>query len=206
MEQFYKMLSEYNKGIDFEEEWPLIYTEDEPPVYWKNLANVMNRYDREKMCFEIGSGAGDVISLIMSMGFTNVKGIELNDNLAKIANNKIWYFFNLSDICINAKFPINLNFVVDLLIMVNCVYWENCSTKGEYLNKIQKFYKLCGEPTIFLWEVIDDVEQEGAYPEYVRVSLEDVRSIFLNYYIEKIDTYRWPENTSSKCLYIIEKR
>ena len=185
----------------------LIYTEKEPPIYWSIIGKELENYDRGLTCFEIGSGAGDVLSLLIYLGFKSVYGIEMNESLAQIANEKIIYFFGeeRGQVCMNDQFPIPLDFAVEILVMVNCVYWEGCNSKQDYLEKVLKYYKHCGEPSLFLWEVIDDNEQSEKYPRFVRTSFDDVEKLFGHHRIIKIDTYQWPRNTSSKSLYIIKK-
>ena len=78
MDEFYPLLKQYNSDNANEAlpEWTKIYSETTPPVYWNVLKNILNNQSKESSVFEIGSGAGDILALILSLGFQNVGGIN----------------------------------------------------------------------------------------------------------------------------------
>ena len=85
MEQFYEVLKEYNKNfaakvIDVPE-WFLQYTEEEPPLYWKTVYEILKNEDRNQSIVEIGAGYGDVTALLYYMGFNNVISFEREESL-----------------------------------------------------------------------------------------------------------------------------
>lgn len=206
MEQFYKVLSSYNKAIEYKIEWPNMYKQNKPPIYWEVLSEVMKGYDRKCRCLEIGSGAGDILALLFAMNYTDTYGVERDPYLVEIANKKLKTLFGIEKRCIEGEFPNCTIPDIEILIMVNCVYWENVWTKEDYIRKIQQFYEVCKKPAVFILEVIDDVDnQSDVYPQQVRLQEDDVKDMFGACKITKVNTYRYPQNTSSKCLYIIEK-
>lgn len=205
MEEFYSLLRSYNKTFDSENlpQWTKIYLEPSPPVYWTILSHLLNNYSNEKAIFEIGSGTGDILALIRGKGFINVFGIESDKQLADIANKKIEYFFQIPKTVINDKYPITIT-KPDILIQVNCVFFENICNKYEYLELLKTYYQNA-KPDIYFLEVIDSTyaESTATFPEYVRLSEKDIQNTFQNKRIESQLTYQFPKNTSSKRLYVI---
>lgn len=204
--KFYSLLREYNLGIDYTElpQWAKIYTELEPPIYWFRLAEILSQYPKSFSIFEIGSGLGDVLALIHFLGFNKVSGIERAENLANIGNQKLLILFNSKDILIG-EYPIKLK-NIDVLLQVNCVYFEGIFTKQAYINQIRQFYDNTN-PKHFILEVIDSsfTEQSIIFPDFVRLSEEDIYKAFSELNISSHLTYQFPKNSSTKRLYIISQ-
>lgn len=200
------MLREYNLRLDYSDlpQWTNIFTEKEPPIYWVRIAEILSQYTKSYSVFEIGTGLGDVLSLLHLLGFKKVAGIERVEKLATIGNQKLFNLFNSKDIIIG-EYPIKLE-NIDVLIQVNCVYFEGLSTKQEYLFQIRRFYDNAN-PKHFLLEVIDSsfTEHSKIYPDFVRISEEDIYKVFSGLIISSYLTYQFPENSSTKRLYIISK-
>ncbi len=111
MDEFYTLLKQYNSDNSNEAlpEWTKIYSESTPPVYWNVLKNILNNYSKSSSVFEIGSGAGDLLALILSLGFENVGGIEQDLFLTGIANKKLEHFFKRQATVVHGKYPINIS-------------------------------------------------------------------------------------------------
>ena len=65
---------------------------------------------------------------------------------------------------------------------------------------MKDYYAAAGKPHYFIMEVIDTsytVEDEE-FPEYIRLSPEDVDDMFPGFNIQSWPTYRYPENRRSK--------
>jgi len=205
MGKFYSLLRKYNLKNNKASlpEWTSIYREEEPPVYWTVLKNILNRFPKNSTVFEIGSGAGDLVAMIHDFGFKKICGIELNKTLTKCANEKLEFLCGLKNAIQNNTYPVFID-QPDILIQVNCVYFENISTKKEYLKLIKSFYDNA-VPKYFLLEVIDSKfkTHTNIFPKFVRLSKNDISKTFTNKTIESFPTYVYPKNTSSKTIYLI---
>ncbi len=206
MAEFYTLLREYNLGLDYDDlpQWTKIFTEIEPPIYWVRLAEILSQYPKSYSVFEIGSGLGDVLALLNFLGFENVSGIERVEKLATIGNQKLLNLFNSKDIVIG-EYPIKLK-NIDVLLQVNCVYFEGIFTKQAYISQIIQFYENTN-PKHFLLEVIDSsfTEQSIIFPDFVKLSEEDIYNAFSRLKISSHLTYQVPKNSSTKRLYIISQ-
>jgi hypothetical protein len=204
--EFYTLLREYNLGLDYDDlpQWTKIFTEIEPPIYWVRLAEILSQYPKSYSVFEIGSGLGDVLALLNFLGFENVSGIERVEKLATIGNQKLLNLFNSKDIVIG-EYPIKLK-NIDVLLQVNCVYFEGIFTKQAYISQIIQFYENTN-PKHFLLEVIDSsfTEQSIIFPDFVKLSEEDIYNAFSRLKISSHLTYQVPKNSSTKRLYIISQ-
>jgi hypothetical protein len=205
MDKFYSLLVKYNQaelGHDCKD-WRSIFTESDPPSYWKELSCILAKFERDVSIYEIGVGAGDIQVLIRNMGFTNVSGIECDSGLVQKANNKIYHFFGQNNTVSFGNYPIKIDRPI-ILIQVNCVYFDGCLSKEDYLGRIFEFYNNAN-PKVYLLEVIDAsfTEKSNTFPDFVRVSEQDIKMTFPNLKIESILTYEYPKNTSTKRLYII---
>lgn len=205
MDEFYPLLKQYNSDNANEAlpEWTKIYSETTPPVYWNVLKNILNNQSKESSVFEIGSGAGDILALILSLGFQNVGGIEQDIFLTDVANKKLEYFFKRKKTVVHGKYPIKIS-KPNILIQVNCVYFENVFSKEDYLMQLKSFYQNAN-PDYFLLEVIDSsfIAESKAFPNFVRLSEKNIQDTFTNKTIDSFKTYQYPINTSSKRLYLI---
>lgn len=205
MEEFYPLLRKYNEANANEmlPEWTKIFLESNPPVYWNVLSKLLNNFSKDKSVFEIGSGTGDILALIRSLGFKNVTGIEYDTQLAKRANKKIEYFFQEQNTIIHDRYPLAIP-RPNILIQVNCVYFENIFSKSDYLNRLKSFY-LNAMPDYYFLEVVDDsfTEHSKAFPDFVRLSQADIQATFADKSFESFITYQFPKNTSTKRLYLI---
>jgi hypothetical protein len=199
------LLRKYNKSyinIQFPD-WTNIYLASSPPVYWTILSKLLKGFSKDNSIFEIGAGAGDILTLIRSIGFTNVNGIERDKQLADFANKKIEYFFQTQQTVINDSYPISIT-KPNILIQVNCVYFDGVCNKQDYLEQLKTYYQNAN-PDVYFLEVIDSsfTKVSGIYPEYVRLSENDIKNTFKNKNIISHFTYQFPQNTSSKRLYVI---
>lgn len=211
MEQFYKLLKEYNinfvsKGIDVPE-WFLQYTEDKPPLYWKTIYEILKNEDRNQSIVEIGAGYGDITALIYYLGFRNIFSFERDKNLISYINNKIKSLFNQSANTINSSYPQKLNFSPDIIIQVNCSYFNQSNNKGEYIEDIKNIYQKNGIPKMYVFETIDDSYKEVNvnFPSFMRLNTADILNSFPECQIESYVTYKFPQNRVSKTIYKICK-
>lgn len=206
MAEFYTLLRECNLRLDYADlpQWTKIFTEIEPPIYWVRLAEILSQYPKSYSVFEIGSGLGDVLALLHFLGFEKVSGIEKVEKLATVGNQKLLNLFNSKDIIIG-EYPIKLK-NIDVLLQVNCVYFEGIFTKQAYISQIIQFYENTN-PKHFLLEVIDSsfTEYSTIFPDFVRLSEEDIYKAFSGLKISSHLTYQVPKNSSTKRLYIISQ-
>jgi hypothetical protein len=204
--EFYTLLREYNLGLDYSTlpQWAKIFIEIEPPIYWFRLAEILSQYPKSYSIFEIGSGLGDVLGLFHFLGFNKISGIERAENLATLGNEKLFNIFNSKDI-ITGDYPITVK-DIDVLVQVNCVYFEGLYTKKEYLRQIRHFYDNAN-PKYYLLEVIDVSfnQYSNVFPDFVRISEEDIETTFSGLKISSYLTYQYPKNTSTKRLYVISR-
>ena len=209
MEQFYKLLRNYNynlikKSKQYIPKWFYIYIEKEPPIYFTILYSILKNTDKKLSVIEIGSGLGDILTLLLNLGYKDVIGFEKDKALCELANKKLLYFGGQYKMVKNEYFTGNKNYSADILIQINSVYAETTTTKKEYLEQICKYYNAV-KPKIYLLEVIDIsyTNKNKIFPEYIRLSKSDIKKIFPNKTIEQFMTYQYPINTSTKCLYKI---
>lgn len=182
----------------------LVYKDDVPPAYWQILSTILQKYPKSYSIFEIGSGIGDVLALLIYLGFANIQGIERDDYLAKIANKKLSDLFALNELIFSGNYPISIP-SPDILLQINCVYFEGVSTKQEFIQQLLKFYENA-QPKVYIVEVIDSTYNvdSNIFPFFVRLSPEDIYEAFKGLNIKSFLTYQYPKNTSTKRLYIIE--
>lgn len=209
MEQFYQLLRTFN--IDFIDkhaslpEWFFQYIEEQPPLYWKTIYEILRNEDKSHRIVEIGAGYGDITALLNFMGFKDVLSFEMDGQLIKHITDKIKFLFNYEPNTINQRYPQKLDYRPEILIQVNCIYSDMVANKEEYLKKIREFYEINGIPQIFLFESIDDSYKEvnETFPYYVRLNLNDIRKVFPGCRIQSFPTYSYPVNKVSKTLYKI---
>jgi len=211
MEQFYQLLKEYNinfvaKVVDVPE-WFLQYTEDEPPLYWKTVYELLKNEDRNQSIVEIGAGYGDITALLIFMGFNNVICFEQDENLIPYIHDKVKIIFNKCANTINSSYPQELNFSPDIIIQVNCSYLNHSSNKAEYIKQVKSTYRKNGIPKMFILEIIDDSYQEFNvnFPNFMRLNKTDIANLFPKCLFESFVTYKFPKNKVSKTIYKICK-
>ena len=211
MEQFYKLLKEYNinfvaKVVDVPE-WFLQYTEDVPPLYWKTVYEILKNEDKNQSIVEIGAGFGDITALLYFMGFNNVISFERDKSLIQYINDKVKTLFNRSGNVINCSYPQELNYSPDVLVQVNCSYYNHSSSKAEYIEQVKSTYQKNGIPRMFVFEAIDDSYREinVNFPHFMRLNQTDIINTFPKCQIESFVTYKFPQNRVSKTIYKICK-
>ena len=204
MDQFYKLLKEYNinfveKVIDVPE-WFLQYTEEEPPLYWKTVYEILKNEDRNQSIVEIGAGYGDITALLYFMGFRNIISFEYDSNLIFPIEDKIKFLFGNKPNIVNNIYPQKLSYKPDILIQVNCVYPINITNKAEYLKQIRNFYEVNGVPILFIFEYIDEIYslENEVFPKFIRLNNGDISQLFPNRKIESYYTYKFPTNKTTK--------
>ncbi len=210
MEEFYSLLIKpYNEFLstfyEYKEGRISTYKDVEVPAYWEVLYKELNKLDKHLTVFEIGSGIGDVLALIHFSGFHKIRGIEMDEYLVSVANDKLNKLFGLESIIMNGKYPTNIG-QPDILVQINCVYFEGMCRKEEFINQLINFYENAN-PKHYFVEVIDSsyTAKSKIFPDFVRISEEDIYRAFSGLKISSFLTYQFPKNSSTKRLYIISK-
>ncbi len=98
MDEFYTLLKHYNSDNSNEalpQNWTKIYSESTPPrIYWTVLKEYSKPIIQGTIQFlKLAAGAGNILTLILNLGFQNVVGIEQDLFLTGIANKKLEHFF-----------------------------------------------------------------------------------------------------------------
>lgn len=211
MEEFYELLKNYNTNLVSDnimlEPWFYQYTESTPPLYWSLLYEILSNVDRRLPVIEVGAGYGDVTSLLCFLGFESIIGFERDNSKVEIASKKIYNLFQRRCIIKNTNYPVQLDYKPGILIQVNCVYVDNCLSKKMYLESITNNYIINGGPDIFVFEAIDDsfMNDSIVFPEFVRLNRKDIEQLFPSCSIRSYSTYKYPENSISKTMYVICK-
>lgn len=185
--------------------WSCQYCEKTFPMYWKSVYSILHNLNKDLRIVEIGCGLGDITAILVYLGFTSIISVEKEKDIALAAQRTLWDLFHIDGIVYNAEYPNGKDFDCDILIMVNCAYGTNVSSKEEYLQLLLNYYDYAGKPKCFIMEVIDDsydVEDEE-FPSYIRIGKTDVIDLFPNHIIKTWETYRYPVNRRSKTLYLI---
>ena len=202
MERLQSLLRQYN--LSHKEDlvlapWSKQYCEEEFPKYWEIVYSILQLFDKNSRVLEIGCGLGDVTAMLCYLGFKHVTSLEKDEQISRAAQRRIVDMFGMNGVVRNENY---------LLILVNCVYADQLKTKREYVDLIQKYYVCAGSPNHFLMEVIDSsyAEKNSEFPEYIRLSRQDVEGLFRNYKISSWETYKYPYNSKSKTLYLIERQ
>lgn len=191
-------------SIDALPEWTTIYRDSIPPSYWLVLGKLLEKWPRDVFVLEIGAGAGDVLALLLFLGFFNSCGIERDNVLAEIANRKLEHFFNERHKVLFNSYPLQLKRSPDIIIQTNCVYHEGLNTKEEYLARQRNWMFFNGVPRLYALETLDTAYISPKYPEFVHVSETEMRSFFPDCLVSSYPTYQYPNNASTKRLYLIE--
>ena len=193
MEELQSLLRYYNLShLDDMEvaPWSKQYCEDEFPRYWQVVYSILEKLDRKLRIIEIGCGLGDVTTIPCE------RTVRRLDDL-----------FNRGNIVNNQDYPGATFYESDLLLMVNCAYADLADSKDEYMTLMLDYYNHAGKPQYFIMEVIDSsyTRDNAQFPKHIRLSKEDVESMFPKYKISSWETYKYPINKKSKTLYLIEK-
>lgn len=209
MEQFYRVLRGYNLREDratHEVEWTRIYQADTPPRYWTKVGEAVAHLPRQVSVVEIGSGAGDVLALLLHLGFLNVLGLERDIELATIASCKLESLFGRGDAIVAAEYPIRLCCRPNVLVQVNCMYTDGIADKATLLDRLRRWHCFNGIPDLYLLEVVDASfkEDHAAFPPHIRFEEREIRSTFHGFEIEAYETYSYPRNSCTKRLYAIK--
>ena len=211
MEQFYKLLRDYNLLLSQSDEnfpeWLVQFTENEPPLYWRTIYDLLKDTDKTQSIIEIGAGYGDITALLYYMGFKNVICYEMDTPKCSYIENKIFSLFDFNPNIATTKYPQKLGYTPDILLQVNCVYIDEEKNKSEYLGQIYDFYNANGTPKMYLIEVIDDSykEDNDLFPNFVRLNENDIKQLFPMCSISSYKTRIYPFNKVSKTLYRICK-
>lgn len=186
-------------------DWAVIFEDEHPPKYWTIIGQIVNSLPRSISCVEIGSGLGDILALLLNFGFSNIVGIEREIELSVLTNKKLDALFTRHDCVIAAEYPIKLHDRPNLLIQANCIYADGISTKDDFKDRLQAWHKFNGVPDIYLLEVVDSSYciDHPEFPSFLRLSENDIRDTFPDYFITGFRTYQYPENKSTKQLYEI---
>lgn len=210
MEELQSLLRNYNLNhLDDMEvaPWSMQYCEVEFPRYWQVVYSILEKLDRKLRIIEIGCGLGDVTTIPCYLGFNKVISFEKNPEIYKRTVRRLDDLFNRGDVVYNQDYPGAAFYESDLLLMVNCAYANLADSKDEYLALMLDYYNHAGKPRYFIMEVIDSsyTQDNAQFPRHIRLSKEDVESMFPGYKISAWETYKYPINKKSKTLYWIEK-
>lgn len=208
MERLQALLKEYITGhaLDFaEHEWTNGFTEDDAPVYWQTVYSIAKQLPTHLKVVEIGSGFGFVLSIFKYLGYDNVVGYEQDDRICAVANQILKEFFD--DECVKTEKFCSQQESANILVLVNCVYADDCVTKEEYMKRLVSYYQQGNQPEYYILEVIDSSysEENAMFPEFIRLSEKDIHNMFPGAKVKSWHTYKYPFNKKSKTLYLIER-
>ena len=210
MEELYKLLRAYNINHIQEQmfvPWAKQFTKLQFPKYWRIVFEILSNFEKNLRVVEVGCGLGDITAILCYLKYSQVVSYEKDKKIAKLAQKKIYELFGNKTIIRCDCFPTSEIQYSDLLILVNCAYKDSANSKQEYIELMKHYYEYAGFPKYFLLEVIDSsyTIYDDEFPEYIRLSREDVRNMFPFADIKEWQTYIYPENSRSKTLYLISK-
>lgn len=210
MEKLHTMLRDYNLSHIQEQHfvpWAKQFTKHIFPKYWKVVYDILSQFDNSLKVIEIGCGLGDITAILCYLGFSDIISFEKDSKIATLAQEKMRDLFNRKNIIRNDNFPSTEMMQSDLLILVNCAYKDYAQSKQEYKDLMLDYYESAGCPKYFIMEVIDSsyTIPDEEFPLHIRLSRDDVKSIFPNSRIQEWKTYVYPVNSKSKTLYLITK-
>ena len=208
MERLHDMLVEYNSHYipkECRRSWSNRFCEPKFPSYWEKVFEELQFVDRSKRIIEVGCGQGDVTSILCYLGFTQIKAYEMDSMMCNVAIEKLNRLFGKTGIVTCSKYPQGQE-SADILILVNCAYADGCETKVDYMNKIISFFENAGNPELFLLEVIDPEYNipDKVFPYCLRLNSSEIEVMFPAAKIYSYETYHYPQNKSTKRLYIIK--
>lgn len=211
MEQLQSLLRTYN--LSHKEElifapWSKQYCENTFPKYWKIVYSLLKGLNRNSHIIEIGCGLGDVTAILCYLKFVHIKSFEKDDSICSLAQKRMYEMFRRENIIRNEEFPNGRQYSADVLILVNCAYGNLARNKQEYLELMRKYYVSAGCPKYYLMEVIDAsyTKKDDKFPQYIRLSSDDIVKLFPDSDIISWETYKYPVNKKSKTLYLITRR
>jgi hypothetical protein len=210
MEEFYNLLVKYNLSLHSQiamPKWHQIFTKSKMPVYMEVLLQNIRLFDRKLSIIEVGSGYGDIVAILLFLGFKNVIGIERDEEACNIANKKIKDLLDKDKKYIICEdYPISLEYSPDVYIQVNNVYTDDVSDKSKYLERSKNWVMHNGKPKSAFVEFIDSdfTIASDHFPSYVRLTKEEVQGLFTKSAVSDFKTYEYPRNSSSKTLYRID--
>lgn len=210
MEKLHDMLVEYNINYipkEYQHPWSIQFQKERFPKYWELIYEILRDMNKSLRVIEIGAGQGDITSILCYLGFKNIISYERNDLMCHIAERKIQSLFHRTEVVVNKVFP-DSKHVSDVLIIANCVYADDAKDKTEYKNKLRTLYDCAGSPETVILEVIDSsyTQQDPDFPDYVRLSQEDIYDIFPVETMDSYETYHFPKNKRTKYLYKIRTK
>lgn len=117
MEEFYRLLANYNNRLLKIEQcpnWHLIYCKRVMPIYLSILLKRLENLDKNLSIIEVGSGYGDIVAMLIHLGFKKIIGIERDESACKAANTKIKALFKTEkEYIICTEYPVKLKYSPD---------------------------------------------------------------------------------------------
>jgi SAM-dependent methyltransferase len=212
MGEFYELLKEYNnrtRDVENRANWHEIYCNSPIPIYLNILLQRLSKLDKNLSIIEVGSGYGDVVAMLLYMGFKNIIGIDRDKTACALANKKLQSLFKTKKEYIMCdEYPVKLDAAPDIYIQINNVYVDSLSTKEEYLKRNKEWIQYNGIPRYSYIEFIDESFKQYSkhFPSFIRLSKKDIEQLFHDNEVNSFKTYEFPVNTSSKCLYEVKAR
>lgn len=210
MEELQSLLRTYNIEHSADNTlapWNKQYCDVAFPKYWEIVYSILKSKDKNSRVIEIGCGLGPITSILCFLGFVHISSFEKDIVLANRAKERIKDLFCRDNIVVPMEYPGKKLFESDILILVNCAYATNTTTKREYLDNLRYFYEHAGNPQSFILEVIDDSYNQlnDDFPMHIRLNKQDVYDTFPNSLIKSWASYEYPKNRKSKTIYLIER-
>lgn len=210
MEQLQSLLRAYNIehiNDNLLAPWNKQFCDARFPKYWEIVFSILQTKDRNSRVIEVGSGLGAITSILCFLNYTYITSFEKDVELANCAEQRIKEMFHRENIVLPVEYPGEKTYNSDILILVNCAYAMNTSTKLDYLSKLRVFYECAGNPHSFILEVIDDSYSQlnDEFPMHIRLNRKDIYETFPNTLIKSWVSYKYPINEKSKTLYLIER-
>ena len=185
------------------------------PIYQRITSSIVARIARpESHIIEIGCGIGDILLLLYASGFKHITGIECDQNVYRVARDKIQQLETDAIHLICQQYPCILNEKPDIVLLINCIYFDHIRNAQQFAEELTMWMNFNGEPNTFLVELVDDSYtslehtrwkgQPTEFNVFCRVSHEQIRSFFPDYNILQIpssEAYRVP-----KTVYLISKQ
>ena len=174
--------------------------------YWSVVYDMLFLKQRDLSVAEVGCGFGDVVAIPLYLGYANVVAFERDEELAFRANRKLASLFSRR--VVFAADAHQAPCTVDVLIMVNCVYADGVGSREGYLERLRALYERFGRPGTFIYEGVAFAPEgrRDVFPECVWVGSSDIMRTFPEAAVSEIETYRYPNNSSTKRIFNIERK